>query len=1184
MLHAGGDELTRQFDKAQSAYTNGRYDNALNRIERIIGIISDKGSDRKEILGKCYLLLGGIYEKQGKALLAEENYRKAIDVFQVKTIDGVDVQTLPLFRQTVQRIQTEKEAEAQKESVTNGTIQKEGKPKAKKKKKFPWLLVAGGVVVVGIIAVLLLKKKKKKYTLTVTIAEGAAGNPAGGSHTYSKGSRVDYDYSAATGFGNVEVLLDGQVVSASGFVEMNSDHTLIVRASANEIQVLNDVDGDYIDINEGDEKVFHLKLSAQPTENVTLKIEEFGGSADITILSGATLTFTPDNYDTFQPVTLKAGVDGNVRNDDYTLRVTSESPGIPVTYLFVREIDGDTLGFVTNYDALSVTEGRTVSLKISLSSSPEAPITVHVTRVEGDKNINIRSGSPLTFNSGNWYQAQDVIIEANEDADTRNSTAVFRISADGMESKAVTVTEIDKDSLNFVTSVDEVPIAEGGTAPFTVRLSAQPSATVNVTVAVTDGDADITVSSGNALTFTASNWNTAQTVTLAAAEDDDIEDGETDIRIHATSTSEIPDKDIVAKEVDNDSFKFETDKATLTVPENGTEVFSVRLTYPPDSDLTATVARFSGDESITVSAGDTLTFTSSNWNTYQQVTLAAADDDDSENGTATIRISAEGISPLNVTAVEADDDFQQFLTDPETLLINEGDTAQLNVRLGVAPTADVIAAVTIVGGDGDWSISEGQTLTFTPDNWETDQPVTVTVASDDDLDSETATIRITANGVTTKNVPATSVDNDSMTFVTDKSNISIDENGTETFTVSLSAAPPEDVTATIAPVDGGDPTLSVQSGGTLTFTTANWSETQTVTLAAADDGDTENGTATVRISSSLADIPQKDLAVAINDDDTLAFGTDLNHVPMNEGETKYLQVHLTAQPTADVTASVSIISGGDPSITIEPATLTFTTENWNDYQSIAITAAQDWDGIDAEATIRVSASGLPDKDVTVFADDTAGIAFDTDVVGGFDTIDEGETKQFNVKLTGAPDKDVNVLVYYSSGDKDIRVTAGGSLTFTPDNWDTYQPVTLTADADEDAANGVAVIAISSDPPAISTIYVTFTETDDDEMNFETDNDALTVPEGSTVGLQVRLTAAPTSNLTVTAQMTPESDIDITIQSGGTLTFTPENWNQYQTVTIAAAEDDGAYNGSGTVSITADGVTEKTVGVTESDND
>ncbi len=52
-----------------------------------------------------------------------------------------------------------------------------------------------------------------------------------------------------------------------------------------------------------------------------------------------------------------------------------------------------------------------------------------------------------------------------------------------------------------------------------------------------------------------------------------------------------------------------------------------------------------------------------------------------------------------------------------------------------------------------------------------------------------------------------------------------------TFGVALSAQPSATVTVSVAQNSGGDPDLSVSSGGTLTFTTSNWSVPQNVTVA-----------------------------------------------------------------------------------------------------------------------------------------------------------------------------------------------------------------------------------------------------------------------------------------------------------------------------------------------------------------
>ena len=98
-----------------------------------------------------------------------------------------------------------------------------------------------------------------------------------------------------------------------------------------------------------------------------------------------------------------------------------------------------------------------------------------------------------------------------------------------------------------------------------------------------------------------------------------------------------------------------SDSDIVTIPEGGITTFQLKLSAQPSETVTVSVGRSGGDSDISVISGSTLTFTTSNWNIYQTVTLEAAEDADAENGQATIRCSAFGVSDRNVTARELDD-------------------------------------------------------------------------------------------------------------------------------------------------------------------------------------------------------------------------------------------------------------------------------------------------------------------------------------------------------------------------------------------------------------------------------------------------------------------------------------------------------------------------------------------------
>ena len=78
-----------------------------------------------------------------------------------------------------------------------------------------------------------------------------------------------------------------------------------------------------------------------------------------------------------------------------------------------------------------------------------------------------------------------------------------------------------------LTAADPFTVTEGASATYTVKLDTQPSSDVVIEISsnnaeVTIADTD-TVMTGvqNTLTFTSSNWDTPQTVTVNAGEDDD---------------------------------------------------------------------------------------------------------------------------------------------------------------------------------------------------------------------------------------------------------------------------------------------------------------------------------------------------------------------------------------------------------------------------------------------------------------------------------------------------------------------------------------------------------------------------------------------------------------------------------------------------------------------------------------
>ena len=81
---------------------------------------------------------------------------------------------------------------------------------------------------------------------------------------------------------------------------------------------------------------------------------------------------------------------------------------------------------------------------------------------------------------------------------------------------------------------------EGGAAVTTVRLATAPAADVSVTVARIDGDTDIGVAAGAALTFTPANWMRPQAVRLQVQVDTDASDDVATVLVSAAGMTAVP--------------------------------------------------------------------------------------------------------------------------------------------------------------------------------------------------------------------------------------------------------------------------------------------------------------------------------------------------------------------------------------------------------------------------------------------------------------------------------------------------------------------------------------------------------------------------------------------------------------------------------------------------------------------
>jgi cellulose 1,4-beta-cellobiosidase len=177
-------------------------------------------------------------------------------------------------------------------------------------------------------------------------------------------------------------------------------------------------------------------------------------------------------------------------------------------------VTGTTGAIQASATTLSVAQGQTGTVGISLSAAPSANVTVSTARTSGNSGLSVSGGSSLTFTPSNFATAQNVTFAA--DASSTGS-ATFTVSASGYPSITITVNETTGTTTGTILATSSsLSVTQGTTGTVGISLSAAPAANVTVTTARTAGNTGLSVTGGSSLTFTPTNFGTAQGVTFTA--------------------------------------------------------------------------------------------------------------------------------------------------------------------------------------------------------------------------------------------------------------------------------------------------------------------------------------------------------------------------------------------------------------------------------------------------------------------------------------------------------------------------------------------------------------------------------------------------------------------------------------------------------------------------------------------
>jgi FG-GAP-like repeat/RTX calcium-binding nonapeptide repeat (4 copies)/Calx-beta domain len=602
------------------------------------------------------------------------------------------------------------------------------------------------------------------------------------------------------------------------------------------------------------------------TQNVavTIKADNLEENAETAVFNFGTITNGSVGKTNQAKLTI-APNDANVIDYEITANTTSitegESGTTRVTFTVTRCGDIDAASSINYAIGGTATNSSDYNNIGGTSGATAATGTINFAADETSKTITLNV-------------LGDTIVESGETIAVTLSNSTGTGPKPTITTATATTTIKNDDFAGFTVSPKAISTTEtGGKAEFTIKLNTVPTA--NVTIGLSSSNTAEGTVSTNSLTFTPANYNQPQTVTVTAV-DDLVVDGDIDYKIvtaAAVSTdanyNKLNPNDVTVTNSDNESPGITVNPTEgLTTAEDGsTAKFAVFLNTKPTANVT--IGLKSNNVAEGTVATNSLTFTPANWNTPQQVTVTGVDDllGDGDVKYKIVTDAAVSTDPnynkrnvADVSIINEDNetaDVSVSLT--ETKATEGGANGSYNIKLTSQPIAPV--TIDLITGNQIQVIAP---LTFTANNWNVAQTVTVK-AVDDTIAEGTHSVNLTHSVSSTDSnyneivVPGVIVaigDNDTAANSNSGSGantggdliptiaspgiiinptsglVTTETGGTDKFTIKLNTQPTADVKIDLSSNNVAEGVISPK---TITFNSANWNQTQTVTITGVND-------------------------------------------------------------------------------------------------------------------------------------------------------------------------------------------------------------------------------------------------------------------------------------------------------------------------------------------------------------
>ncbi|AFY85156.1 DUF4347 domain-containing protein [Oscillatoria acuminata] len=650
----------------------------------------------------------------------------------------------------------------------------------------------------------------------------------------------------------------------------------------------------------------------------------------------------------------------------------------------------------------------------------------------------------------------------------------------GSETASLTITDNDIAGVIIAEGDTNTLVSEDGiTDTYAIKLATEPTGTVQIAV-TPDTQTDLGSGAGTAvtLTFDNSNWNTEQIVTVTAIDDTAVEYDHTSTISHSVTSTDtnyngLTVTDVTVSVMDNDlpsvSIAAGTNPSeTSATPGNFQITLSdpappggINLNYSIAGTATSAIDYTALSGSLFIAEGATS-------GTIEVVPIDDAIADPNE----TVELTLNAGTNYNVNAASATASLT--ITDNDTAGVTisaingntseAGGTASFEVVLDTQPTADV--TVNLVSSNTAEGTVSVPSITFTPGNWNVPQTVTVTGVDDAVADGNiTYTIQTTVtstdsiySSINPNDVSVTNIDNDTPNILVTQSggSTAVTEGGTtDSYQLVLTSAPTANVNITITPDVQTDLGNGAGTAVTLTFNNTNWNNPQTITVTATDDTAVEYAhTSTISHSVTSTDANYNGMAVGnitanVTDNDlpTVNVAAGNNASETNTSSGQFTLTLSDGAPAGGMTVNYSVAgtatSGTDymalPGSVFIPAGATTANINVTPLDD-AIDEPDETVNLTVTSGTGYNLGTNPTATISLIDNDTAGVKL-TESNNSTNVSESGITDTYEIVLLSQPTQDVRITI---NPDSQTRVVGETSLTFTSNNWNVPQTVTVGA--------------------------------------------------------------------------------------------------------------------------------------------